>query len=193
MASSSSLPQTFRFADLPGLGVDPRVLRRRVAAGEVERLGRGVYRRADAPPVDPDRLEVALLAPLATLCLGSALAEHGLSDEIPRLMELALPRGKWQPVLTAPVAWHSFSADTFAVGRTELLVTEGAVIGLYSAERTLIDVFRLPQEVADDAQLEALRRWVRRRGSQPGELLAMASASFPRVTRRLRRALEVLG
>ncbi|MGB7979333.1 MAG: hypothetical protein WCF36_00890 [Candidatus Nanopelagicales bacterium] len=94
-------------------------------------------------------------------------------------MELALPRGRWHPVLTSPVAWHSFSADTFEVGRTELPVTEGAVIGLYSAERTLIDVFRLPHKVADDAQLEALRRWVRRRGSQPGELLAMPLRHSP--------------
>lgn len=193
MKSVAAIPEVFRFADLLDLGLDPRALRQLVRSGKVEKLGRGLYRRTDAPEVDVDRLEVAVLAPMATMCLGSALAEHGLSDEIPDLMDLALPRGKWRPVLTAPVGWHTFDADTFEVGRMRLPVANGVGLWIYSPERTLIDVFRMSHVEGADKALEALRRWVRQRGSQPGELLMMATESFPRTAGRLRAALEVLG
>lgn len=193
MRTVVGLPEVFRFADLPDLGLDPRVLRQLVHSGEVEKFGRGLYRRTDAPGVDVDRWEIAVQAPLAAVCLGSALAEHGLFDEVPDRLDLALPRGRWRPVLMAPVAWHAFEVDTFDVGCMHLTVADGVELGIYSPERTLIDAFRMSHVVGSDTGLEALRRWVRRRGSQPGELLAMATGSFPRSAGRLRAALEVLG
>lgn len=160
-------------------------------AGELERLGRGVY-------VYPDRIDPAwaplaaatVLKPEATLCLTSALVYHGLSDAITFTTDIALPRGMRHPAGFDHVTWHSFNPDTFHLGRVQI-TQDGVALAAYSAERTIIDSFRLAHQEGTDQAHEALRRWVRQPGHQPSALLDLASA-FPRTKPRLRHALEVL-
>jgi hypothetical protein len=151
-----------------------------------------LFRRADAEAeADLDLLEIARRAPQATLCLTTALARHGLSDVIPARIDVALPRGRRHPQTRAPATWHAFAADTFDLGRDELPLTGEASIGLYDAERCIIDAFRLRHLEGPETAIEALRRWLRRRGSQPATLLATARA-FPKAEPALRGALEIL-
>lgn len=53
-------------------GLSDRRLRGLLADGALERLGHGLYRKANAPPADLDRIEIALRASDATLCLTTA-------------------------------------------------------------------------------------------------------------------------
>jgi len=71
------------------------------------------------------------------------------------------------------------------------LTEEGLTIGLYSPERTIIDAFRLRHELGADVANEALKRWLRRRGSTPASLLAL-SRSFPQALPTLSSTLEIL-
>ena len=64
-------------------------------------------------------------------------------------------------------------------------------IGLYGSERCVIDAFRLRHQEGPDVAAEALRRWLRRPGSHPSALLAMAR-HFPKALPALRTALQVL-
>jgi hypothetical protein len=197
------LPAAFRSFDVAALGVSEARLRRWLAEGLVERVGHGVYRRVDAPVEDLDRVEAALRAPRATICLVSGLVEHDLVDDNPAVLDLALPRGAWQPALAASVRWHSFATTTFDLDRTVLPVggasetvatgrrEGGAVIGLYGPRRCIVDVFRLRHEVGPEVGVEALKRWLRRPGSQPGQLLELAG-SFPAALPSLTEALRVL-
>ena len=89
------------------------------------------------------------------------------------------------------MTWHAFAADTFGIGRDELALTEGVSIGLYSPERCIIDAFRLRHLEGPEVAHEALRGWLRRRGTQPATLLAMAR-SFPKAEPALRAALEIM-
>ena len=68
---------------------------------------------------------------------------------------------------------------------------DGLCVGLYGAERSIIDAFRARGSTGADLAVEALRRWLRRQGSQPAQLLAMA-ARWPRAQAPLQSALEVL-
>ena len=96
----------------------------------IEVISRGLFRRVDVGAlVDIDLLGIARRAPLATLCLTSALARHGLTDEIPATIDVALPRGKHRPAVPAPVTWHLFDPDTFEVGRTIVPLDEQTSIG----------------------------------------------------------------
>ena len=88
--------------------------------GAIERIGRGIYRRTDAEIADLDLLEIAIKTPKATLCLTSALAQHDLTDTIPSVIDIALPRGEWQPITSASVRWHKFAISTFDIGRLML-------------------------------------------------------------------------
>ena len=62
-------------------------------------------------------MEIARRAPRATLCLVTALARHGLTDQMPARIDIALPRGERARIVTVPVTWHRFAAATFNVGR----------------------------------------------------------------------------
>jgi predicted transcriptional regulator of viral defense system len=188
----NALPDTFTYSEARALGVSDRRLRRLLGDGQVELVSRGLYRRTDVDPVvDLDLVEVAHRIPDATMCLVSALARHGLTDHIPAAIDLAIPRGRRAPRLTAPVTWHHFARETFSIGRELLPVGPTEQIGIYSAERCIIDAFRLRHREGTDLAVEALRAWLRRRGSRPATLMTMAK-HFPQAAAPLRTTLEIL-
>ena len=161
-----------------------------LATGSVERVGRGLYRRTDSQPVDYDLIEIAVKAHQPTLCLLSALARHELTDIIPSVHDIALPRGVWQPVVSAPVHWHQFDVHTFDIGRDKLRVDERHTLGLYDAPRSIVDAYRLRHEVGPDVANEALRRWLRH-GGKPVDLMRMTK-NFPTARSAVLNALQVL-
>jgi hypothetical protein len=119
------------------------------------------------------------------------LARHGLTDEIPATIDVALPRGQHRPATSAPVTWHLFDPITFDIGRGELPLDERTSVGLYSPERTIIDAARMRHREGVELAYTGLKRWLRREGSSPSELLTMAR-QFPQAERTLREALEIL-
>jgi predicted transcriptional regulator of viral defense system len=189
--AQAPLPATFTSAEAARLGLSRRRLLALQEEGTIERISRGMYRRTDAEIADFDLIEIAIKAPKATLCLTSALARHDLTDTVPSAIDIALPRGEWQPITSAPVTWHKFAPATFEIGRTTLQIDSEHEIGLYDAMRTIIDTFRLRHTLGDDMAYEALRRWLRQRG-QPSELMAMAQR-FPKAFPAILQALQVLG
>lgn len=125
------------------------------------------------------------------MCLRSALARHGLIDDIPAEIDIALRRGTRAPALGAPIRWHRFDPTTFDLGRGVLDLGAGQTIGLYGPERCIADAFRLAGSEGPGLGNEALRRWLRRRGSTPAQLLRLA-AQLPKAGTSLRRSLQVL-
>ncbi|MHB1854941.1 MAG: type IV toxin-antitoxin system AbiEi family antitoxin domain-containing protein [Acidimicrobiales bacterium] len=190
MPSAIEPGATFSYAEARAAGWPKRRLYALRDSGDITAIGRGLYRWTDAPITDLDLLEIARRAPQATICLASALARHDLTDENPPRIDIALPRTTRLPRTGAPVRWHRFAVDTFDLGRG-LTDASGVHIGLYSAERSIIDVFRLAHREGADLANEALRRWVRRRGSNPATLLELAR-HFPRVEGPIRRTLQIL-
>jgi len=184
------LPTTFTFAEAADHGVSRRRLQHLQATGAVERIARGLYRRADEIPVDHDLIEIAARAHQPTLCLLSALAQHELTDVIPPVHDIAIPRGVWQPVVSAPVHWHKFDPATFEVGRTEIQLDSTYALGLFDAPRSIIDAFRLRRAVGPEIANEALRRWLRR-GGKPADLMRLAKV-FPAAQAALLHSLQVL-
>ena len=185
------LPATFTYGQARKLGLSDWILYRLRDQHLIEPLARGLYARADLAEGDHDLRAVGARAPRATLCLRSALARDGLIDDIPAEIDIALPRGTRAPALDAPISWHSFDAATFDLGRGTLDLGTGQTIGLYSPERCIADAFRLAGTEGPELGNEALRRWLRRRGSSPAQLLKLA-AQLPRAEASLRRSLQIL-
>jgi hypothetical protein len=194
------LPAAFSTSAALDAGLTRPLLDRLVRDGDLERLGRGLFLRSVyADGMDTDLVEIAVRAPSATICLTSALARHGLTDEIPAAVDIALPREHWQPRVAARVAWHRFAEDSFTIGRHDLQLTDpsGAAaagpltIGLYSAERSIIDAFRTRGTTGFDLATDALRRWLRDPTHQPADLLTLCE-HWPRTLTALRTALEIL-
>jgi predicted transcriptional regulator of viral defense system len=152
------LGDTFTYGEARTAAVSDQRLYRLRDTGEIVSLGGGVYRWADAPPADDDLVEIAERVPMATLCLETALARHGLIDAIPAAIDIALPRGSTRPVLRAPSRLHQFDRRTFELGRELLDVGARRPLGIYSAERSIVDVVRLRHREGSDVAWEALRR-----------------------------------
>jgi predicted transcriptional regulator of viral defense system len=184
------LPATFTSAEAADHGLSRRRLQCLQAAGAVERIGRGLYRRTDEEPADYDLIEIAAKARHPTLCLLSALARHELTDIIPAVHDIAIPRGTWQPVVSASVHWHRFDPATFDVGRIEIKLDDSYTLGMYDAPRSIIDAFRLPRAVGPEITNEALRRWLRH-GGKPADLMRLTQ-SFPAARASLLHAMQVL-
>lgn len=182
----------FSPAEAAAAGISEWALYQHLSAGRIERIRRGLYQRTDAPPTDLDLVEAVKRAPRATLCLTSALAHHELIDAIPHTIDLALPRGHRRPTTNAPITWHLFAAETFDLGREEIPI-EGTSdkIGIYSPERSIVDVYRMRNITGYEIATEALRSWLGRRGSSPAKILAIAR-QLPRAQAPLRAALEYL-
>lgn len=187
----TALPPLFSYTDARKRGLSDRELRMLQERGEIEKLGRGLFGTSDLH-ADPDLIEIAFRAPLATLCLTSALARHDLTDEIPATIDIALPRGMRPPSTSAPVTWHKFSPDTFDLGREMIDIGAGYQIGLYSAERSICDAFRLRHREGAELANEALKRWLRQPHTQPAELLAMAAKLGPKAAGPIRSTLQIL-
>lgn len=186
------MPATFTYTDAVAAGLTDRLLTQLRASGELEQISRGLYRRTDADPnADWNLLEIAHRAPRGTVCLASALARHGLTDLIPGTIDIAIPRGSTRPRIQAPVVWHHFAPETFDLGRTTAAVDRETEIGIYGPERSIIDAFRLRRWEGPELGVIALRRWLRRPGSQPASLLGVA-ANFPATLRPIRETLEIL-
>jgi hypothetical protein len=184
------LPTTFTPTEAERRGVSRRRLERLQTTGKVERIGHGLYRRTDGEPVDHDLVEIAAKAHRPTLCLLSALARHELTDVIPAAHDIAVPRGVWQPVVSAQVHWHKFDPTTFDIGRAEMHLDDTYALGLYDAPRSIVDAYRLRRDVGPDVANEALRRWLRR-GGKPTDLMRL-TRSFPAARPALLHAMQVL-
>jgi len=172
-------------------GIHPRTLYAMRDAGVLERLGRGLYRIADLPPLgNPDLVAVALKVPTGVICLISALAYHELTTQIPHEVYLALPRGAEPPRLDHPpvrVFWFTGKAFTEGIDTPEL---DGVAVRIYSAEKTLADCFKYRNKIGLDTAIEALKRYVSSRRVQVDKL--MAYARICRVEKVIRPYLEAL-
>ncbi|MDR1392719.1 MAG: hypothetical protein LBJ62_01930 [Bifidobacteriaceae bacterium] len=184
------LPLAFTLADARRAGLRKDQVYKGVLTGDFERIGRGTFIKTDSSDRSLATLAAATAVQgAATLCLTSALAHHGLSDAIPPVMDVALPRGTRHPAGFAHVAWHSFDQATFGIGRDPIDGPGG--LYCYSPERSIIDAFRLAHREGSDAAVAALKRWLRERGNYPAKLLGLAEA-FPKAYPAIRLTLEVL-
>ena len=174
--SSVGLTTFFRARDAAELGVDSRALRRLLDEGTVERLGRGLYRFAEAEPTEHYTLAaVCARVPGAIVCLLSALSVHGLGTQLPWQEWIAIPHKARTPRLPElPVRVVRFSGASLRYG-IEDTAFEGVPARVTSPARTVVDCFRFRRLVGKDVALEALRDALRDRRASADEIMRAAS------------------
>jgi predicted transcriptional regulator of viral defense system len=150
---------SLRTRDALAAGIHPATLYKLRDSGQVTELARGFYRLADAAEFrDPDLTLVGVRAPEAVVCLISALAYHGITTQIPAVVHLAVPRGKYHKLSLdpLPVQVYRYDPKTFTAGIEEHKI--GSVkVKIYSVARTVVDVFKFRNKLGLDVAVEALR------------------------------------
>jgi len=167
-----------RLAELRAEGITAATASRLERSGAIVRLSRGIYQLPDVPLEEHHSLaEVAKRVPKGVICLVSALAFHGLTDQMPRRIQIAIGRKAWAPRGEGPPLQVVRYADDRLVSDVEAHEVEGVTIQVFSVARTLADVFEPRRLVSREIALQALREAVRRRMATPAELARQAQAA----------------
>lgn len=158
------LGPVFRSGDAVAAGVSWRDLYELRDAGEVIELSRGLFQLADQDLAHVDFVAVCGRVPAGMICLHSALAYWDLTDEIPHQVHVAVPAGSHRPAIDyPPTQVHVFAADTFELGRQEVIGHAGERFWISDRERTVVDVFRMRHRIGEVLAYAALRQYTQRR------------------------------
>lgn len=172
-------------------GVAATTLARMERNGEILRLSRGLYQLVDAEfDTHHDLAEAAKRVPKGVICLVSALAFHGLTDQIPRRVWMAIGARDWAPGDHGPklqlVRIGSAQSDV----DIELHTIENVQVRIFNEPRTIVDCFRFQKRVGLSVAIEALREALRLRRVTPSDIAARAQKSGTWTT--IRPYLEAL-
>lgn len=156
-----------RASDLDAIDAPRVVLTRLIAAGLLDRVGRGLYRLPGHPISEHEGLMVvATKAPQAVFCLLTALQFHGLTTQLPRQVWIAMPRGSHSPRIDYPPIRMVQMAGRAHLSGVEEHLCNGVKVRIYSPAKTVVDCFKHRNKIGLDVALEALKdAWRTRKAS----------------------------
>ncbi len=167
-----------RLAEFHEAGITATTVSRMEQAGEVVRLARGLYQLPDAA-LDPQQslAEAARLVPKGVICLASALAFHGLTDQMPSKVWIAIGRKDWRPRVSYPPIRVARFSDDLLRRSVERKKIAGTPVPVFGVAKTVADLFRYRRTVGDVIAIEGLRQALRQRKATPAEIAREAEAA----------------
>lgn len=180
-----------RTVDLQNAGIPRTILSRLTASGELEKIGRGLYRLPNVQTSEYEMLAtVAVKVPQAVFCLLSALQFHELTTQLPRQIWIAMPRGSHIPKIDyPPVKMIQFTGEAYSEG-IEIYERDQVKLRVYSVAKTIADCFKHRNKIGLDVAIEALRDARAKKKASANDLWHYAKIC--RVTNIMRPYLEVI-
>jgi len=177
--------------DLEAVGISGTNLPRLAAAGQLVRVGRGLYALPESLTSAQHTLAVvSVRIPHGVICLVSALRVHGLTTAAPRRVWVAIDPKAWKPrVQDLPVEIVRFSGEALTEG-VEHHEIDAVQVPVYGAAKTVSDCFKYRNKIGLDLAIEALRECWERRLCTADELLQFARIN--RVANVMRPYMESL-
>jgi predicted transcriptional regulator of viral defense system len=165
-----------RLGELTASGATAATVSRLERDGSIIRLARGLYQLPDAPlDMNHTLAEVAKLVPKGVICLASALAFHGLTDQIPPKVWMAIGPKDWKPKFEYPPVRFARFPDSLLREDVERHVVGGVAVPVFGISRTIADLFRYRRTVGVSLALEGLRESLRQKKVQPSEIASQAA------------------
>ena len=143
--------------------------------GGVIRLARGLYQLPDAPLEAGHSLaEAAKRLPKGIVCLVSALAFHGLTDQLPKKVWLAIRKKDWAPRSDGmPIRVVRFTESLLAES-VETHMIESVPVKVFGVAKTVADCFRHRNKIGLSVAIEGLQEALRQRKATPAEIAHQA-------------------
>lgn len=166
-----------RARDFLASGIPLTYLARLTEAGDLVRLGRGLYQDPArvGEHVAHDLAEAVRLVPHGVICLLSALRQHELTTQLPHAVWITIPHKARKPKATSvPLEIVRASDPAFTAG-VEWTNIEGVDVPIYGVAKTVADCFKYRRHIGEDVAIEALRDALRSRRTTPAELMEFAS------------------
>jgi len=160
-----------RSKELQAIGVAATTISRAVEEGSVIRVGRGLYQLTDSEiGINTSLAEVSKQAPKAIICLVSALAFYGLTDQMPRRVWVAIGASSWEPNFKQPKTRIVRLREPYFSGDVEKHSISGTMVSIYSIEKSLCDAFRLPKLVDRSVAIESLKSALTDKKTTPAKI-----------------------
>ena len=182
---------TARSRELVAAGVTRSELSRMVAAGQIMRVGRGLYALLSYEGGEHGALvTVAKRVPGTLFCLLTALRLHELTTQAPFEVWIAIgnkdhpPRMDYPPLRTV-----RFSKIALEEG-VEIKKVDGTPVRVTSVPKTVTDCFKFRNKIGLDVALEALREARRAKKASADDLWRFAKIN--RVANVMRPYLEAV-
>ena len=191
LARSHSL---LREREIRRAGISSTAVSRAVAAGALERTGRGIYRLPDAPWDEHLNLsEVAARVPRAVIVLVSALHFHQIGTHQARSVWILLRNNAVTPRLNYPaIEVVKSGIDSAFTAGVETHRLNDIDVPITTPARTVVDCFKYRRRLGLDLCLEALKDVLRSKEHRVTPAQVMEFAKLQRVGTVIRPYLDSL-
>ncbi len=180
-----------RFSAILKAGFHPDSLIAIEREGAVEKIGQGLYRLIKYSIESyPDLVTVSVQTPRGVICLLSALAFHEATNEIPKHVDIAIPRrthANW--IKYPPVKFYQFAPSTWEAGIITHKI-EGHKVRIYNLAKTIADCFKFRNRIGANVARDALKIAVTEKGVAPQDI--MKYAKICRVSKIVQPILETM-
>ncbi|MBB5360900.1 putative transcriptional regulator of viral defense system [Rhodanobacter sp. ANJX3] len=166
-----------RARDFKAAGIPLVYLKRLTDAGDLVRLGRGLYQDPErsGENIAHDLAEAARLVPHGVISLVSALRQHGLTTQLPHAVWMTIPHKARTPNPTGLRLEIVRATGEALTAGIEHIQIEGVEVPIYGVAKTVADCFKHRRHVGEDVAIEALRDALRQRKTSPSELMKFAA------------------
>ncbi len=181
-----------RARDFKAASIPLVYLKRLTDAGDLVRLGRGLYQDPERVGEDiaHDLAEAARLVPNGVVSLVSALRHHELTTQLPHAVWMTIPHKARTPNVQSPRIEIVRATGEVLTAGVEHVRVEGVDVPIYSVAKTVADCFKHRRHVGEDVAIEALRDALRQRKTTASEL--MKYAAINRVTGRIEPYIKAM-
>lgn len=181
-----------RARDFKEAGIPLAYLKRLTDAGELVRLGRGLYQNAErvGEDVAHDLAEAARLVPNGVISLLSALRHHELTTQLPHAVWMTIPHKARTPRAQGLRLEIVRATGEVLTAGVEHISVEGVDVPIYGVAKTVADCFKHRRQVGEDVAIEALRDALQHRKTTASEL--MRYAAIDRVADRIGPYIKAL-
>lgn len=180
-----------RFSAILKAGFHPDSLNTLEKEKKVEKIARGLYNLANYDFGEhPDLVIASLQAPRGVICLLSALSFHEATVEIPKYVDIAIPRGTHaNRIKYPPVRFYRFDSKAWKAGIEEHKI-EGYKIKVYNLAKTIADCFKFRNKIGMNVARESLKVVITEKNIKPKEI--MQYAKICRVSGIIKPILEAM-
>ena len=179
------------YAEILKAGLNKTIVKSALNSGKIQKIDRGLYQLSGGNLLsNPDIVATFIKVPKGILCLLSALSFHEATDEIPRYVDIAIPRGKHaNKIKYPPVRFYRFAPEIWEVG-FEVHEIEGHKVRVYNLARTIVDCFKFRNKIGMDVARAALKIAITEKGVHQKEI--MRYAKLCRVENVIKPILETI-
>jgi len=146
------------YSELNKAGFNKALIKVSLTNDNIKRIDRGLYSLSEGMSFsNPDLVAISIKIPKGIVCLISALAFHEATNEIPKYVDVAIPRGSHESrVKYPPIRFYRFDPKAWEAG-IENHEIEGHKIKIYCLAKTVADCFKFRNRIGMNVAREALK------------------------------------